>query len=292
MMRILLTGKDGQVGWDLQRALAPLGEVAAFGSAELDLGDPDALRAQIRALKPHWIVNPAAYTAVDKAESEPERAAAVNAVAPGVLAEEAARISAALVHYSTDYVYAGDKGGAYVETDPTAPLSAYGRTKLQGEQAIAAAGGRHWIFRTAWVYSNRGKNFLHTMLRLARERPQLRVVADQIGAPTWSRMIAQATAALIAQQMCRQTAGGTYHLTAAGSTSWHGFAARIVELGAQAGLCPEVPVQAIGTADYPTPARRPANSVLSNAKLSTDSGICLPDWEQSLRLCLAEMRPA
>lgn len=288
-MRILITGRDGQVGWELQRCLAHRGEVFALGRAALDLANEDQIRHCVRSLRPNWIVNAAAYTAVDKAETEPRLAAAINARAPEILAEEAARISASLIHYSTDYVYDGNKTTPYVETDRTNPVSTYGRTKLEGERAVVSVGGDHLIFRTSWVYAGRGKNFLLTMLRLANERSQLRVVSDQFGAPTWSRAIAQATAAAIATTA--RGAGGIYHLSANGRTSWHGFARRIVELGATAGLCPDVPVQAIATSEYPTPAQRPANSLLCTDKLSTQFGIRLPDWDESLRQCLAELAP-
>lgn len=292
-MRILLTGKDGQVGWELRRTLAPLGEVLAFSRAELDLADSAALRARVRSTRPDWIVNAAAYTAVDRAEQEEPLALAINGTAPGVLAEEAARLGAGLVHISTDYVFAGDKPSAYLESDPTGPLSAYGRTKLAGEQQVRAAGARAWIFRTSWVYAPRGKNFLLTILRLAGERPRLRVVADQIGAPTSARMIAQTIAAFIAGRANRaDSAGGTFHLTAAGQTSWHGFAEQIVKGGAQRGLCAPVAVDPISTAEYPLPARRPANSVLGHDRLSEAFGLRLPDWLAGLELCLDELAEA
>jgi dTDP-4-dehydrorhamnose reductase len=249
----------------------------------MDLCQLDQIRDVIRELKPDLIVNPGAYTAVDKAESEPELARLCNAQAPAVMAEEARKIGAALVHYSTDYVFDGTKQGAYVETDPVNPLNVYGQTKLEGEQAIAASGARHLILRTSWVYGMRGKNFLLTMLRLGKERDELRVVDDQNGAPTWSRTIADTTAAVLAQ------AGqpdwwdqhrGIYHLSARGQTSWCGFTRAIV---AQAGLsCRVTP---IGAADYPTPARRPANSVMNADKLMRLAA--LPDWDAALRLCLA-----
>lgn len=282
-MKILLTGTTGQVGYELERSLQPLGQVIAADRARLDLCKLDQIRDVIRALKPDLIVNPGAYTAVDKAESEPELARLCNAQAPAVMAEEARKIGAALVHYSTDYVFDGTKQGAYVETDPVSPVNVYGQTKLEGEQAIAASGARHLILRTSWVYGMRGKNFLLTMLRLGKERDELRVVDDQHGAPTWSRTIADTTAAVLAQS--RQPDwwdqhSGIYHLSARGQTSWCGFTRAIVE---QAGLsCRVTP---IGAADYPTPARRPANSVMNADKLLRLAA--LPEWDAALRLCMA-----
>lgn len=285
MKRILLTGINGQVGWELQRTLQPLGEVVAVDRQGLDLTNPDRIRALVREVKPAIIVNPAAYTAVDKAESEPDLAQAINAVAPGIFAEEARRVDALLVHYSTDYVFDGAQATPYAEDAPTAPLGVYGRSKLAGEQAIAAAGCRHLIFRTCWVYGRRGHNFLITMLRLAGERVALRVVADQHGVPTWSRQIAEATALALARHAGQQ---GIYHLTAAGATTWHGFAAAQLATAHAQGLLARLPaVQAITTADYPTPARRPANSLLDCTRLRADFGLALPDWATQLQLCLA-----
>jgi dTDP-4-dehydrorhamnose reductase len=285
-MKILLTGSTGQVGYELERSLQPLGEVVALDRAQFDLSDLDQVRDVLRAVRPGLIVNPAAYTAVDKAESEPALAYRINAEAPAVMAAEARLLGAAMVHYSTDYVFDGAKQGPYVETDPTGPLNVYGSSKLAGEQAIAAAGIPHLILRTSWVYGMRGKNFLLTMLRLARERDELRVVADQHGAPTWSRTIADTTATLLAQARAGgpawwQARSGLYHLSAEGQTSWHGFTEAIV---AQAGLeCRIVP---ISSAEYPTPAQRPVNSVMSSDKLM--SGLCtLPDWQNALTLCLS-----
>ncbi|MEW6164430.1 MAG: dTDP-4-dehydrorhamnose reductase [Pseudomonadota bacterium] len=289
MRRILLTGINGQVGWELRRALQPLGEVIAADRARCDLADPDALRAVLREARPAIIVNPAAYTAVDQAESEADRAMAINATAPGILATEAKRLDALLVHFSTDYVFDGAKVVPYTEDDPTAPLGAYGRSKLAGEHAIAASGCRHLIFRTCWVYGARGRNFLLTMLRLARERDELRVVDDQHGAPTWSRMIAETTALALARHTDQQ---GIYHLAAAGETSWHGFAERIVTAARQRGLLTKaIPVRRIATADFPTPARRPANSRLDCGRLAQDFGLSLPDWGRQLELCMDELTP-
>lgn len=289
-MRILVTGATGQVGWELRRSLAGLGEVIAPTRAELDLTQPETVAGYVQALKPQLIINPAAYTAVDKAESEPELADQVNAHSVAALAAAAAQLDALLVHYSTDYVFDGRKTTPYEVGDATAPVSAYGRSKLKGEQAIQASGCRHVIARTSWVYGARGKNFMLTMLKLARERDGLRVVADQFGAPTSSRLLADVTAQLIA----RIPAGATppaslIHLTGAGRTSWQGFASRIVEWGAELGLCKAVPVECITTADYPTPAQRPANSLLSHAALEAAYGLKLPPWEHSLELCLQDL---
>jgi dTDP-4-dehydrorhamnose reductase len=284
-MKILLTGASGQVGHQLQRSLQSLGQVVAVDRARMDLSDLDQVRDVVRAVRPGLIVNPAAYTAVDQAESEPALAHRINAEAPAVMAAEARLLGAAMVHYSTDYVFDGTKQGAYVETDPTNPINVYGQSKLAGEQAIAAAGIAHLILRTSWVYGMHGKNFLLTMLRLGRERDELRVVADQFGAPTWSRTIADSTAAVLAQARAGGESwwdrnSGVYHLSCQGRTSWHGFTEAIV---ASAGLsCAVAP---IGSADYPTPARRPANSVLSSDKL-IDRFCAIPAWEQALALCL------
>jgi dTDP-4-dehydrorhamnose reductase len=285
-MKILLTGASGQVGYELERSLQAIGKVVAVDRARMDLSDLDQVRDVIRRERPQLIVNPAAYTAVDKAESEPALAHRINAEAPAVMAAEARLLGAAMVHYSTDYVFDGSKAGAYTETDPTGPINVYGHSKLAGEQAIIAAGIPHLILRTSWVYGMRGKNFLLTMLRLAAERDELRVVADQHGAPTWSRTIADTTAVLLAQARSGQAHwweanSGIYHLSAEGQTTWHGFTEAIV---AQAGLdCRIVP---ISSAEYPTPARRPANSVMSSEKLM--QRLCtLPDWHDALRLCLS-----
>ncbi len=289
-MKVLITGANGQVGWELQRALAPLGEVLALDHASLDLSKPDAIRQAMRHAAPDLIVNAAAYTAVDRAEQEPELAKAVNGVAPGILAEEAQRLNAALVHYSTDYVFDGGKGAPYEEIDATHPLGVYGATKLAGEKAIAAVGCAHLILRTSWVYGARGKNFLLTMQRLARERDELRVVDDQWGAPTWSRMLAEASALMLGQCLHQgrvaarlHDLGGLYHLSAAGQTSWFGFASAIVQ---HADKAPRM--TPISTSEYPLPAARPAYSVLNNDKIARRFGIHLPDWRQSLAQCLAQ----
>lgn len=287
--RILLAGGTGQVGWELRRTLAPLGEVIAPPRSELDLGRPATVRARIRELRPELIVNAAAYTAVDRAEEERDAAFAVNSHGPLVMAEEAARLGAAVVHYSTDYVFDGAKAAPYAEDDPTGPLGVYGESKLEGERAVREGGGTAWILRTSWVYGLRGGNFLRTMLRLARERDELRVVADQTGAPTWSRMIAEATATLLALHLDRARSGGgappgTYHLTAAGSTSWYEFARAILELDPAPEQHRCRSVVPIPTSEYPTPARRPACSTLDNGKVRQAFGLHLPDWREQLQM--------
>ena len=284
-MKILLTGVNGQVGWELRRTLATLGEVIAPTRAQLNLTDVTALREFIRTTRPDLIVNPAAHTAVDKAESEPDLAHAINTVAPAVMAEAAAKLGAAMVHYSTDYVFEGSKTSAYVETDTPNPLGVYGKTKLAGEQAIIAAGIPHIILRTSWVYSLRGSNFLLTMQRLFRERDTLNVVNDQYGAPTWSRMIAEASAQIIAQRPFLSS-GGIYHLTSAGNISWYDFAQAIL---ARTELVDgkQVSINPIPASQYPTPATRPVNSVLSGTKVQQAFGIVMPDWQVALDSCLA-----
>lgn len=295
-MNILLAGKDGQVGWELQRTLAPLGTVVAMGRDSLDLADADNIRRVVREVAPHLIVNAAAYTAVDRAESEPELAMTINGVAPGILADEAQRLGAGLIHYSTDYVFDGAKQGAYTEEDEPNPCNVYGKSKLAGERAIQASGSEHLILRTSWVYGLRGSNFLLTMLRLAREREELRVVADQVGAPTWCRMIAEATAIIAGRWYEHPAHGlrprpkvglsGIHHLTAGGSVSWHGFAQAIVRLAAEREVLAVKCVTPIATSDYPTPASRPANSLLAGGRLEQGFGVRLPDWLDSLNSCL------
>jgi len=288
-MKILLTGGNGQVGWELRRTLACLGEVVAVDSKEMDLTDVDAIRRVVREVAPRTIVNPAAHTAVDQAESERDLAWAVNATAPGILAEEAEKLGALLVHYSTDYVFAGTGDTPWREEDATGPLNVYGASKLAGEQAIQAACQRHLIFRTSWVYGARGANFLLTMRRLMRERPELKIVADQIGAPTWSRMLAEATALILAQQVSpargadRPEPWGVYHMTNAGETSWHGFAEAIQALDGAESKARLLPIP---SSDYPTPAARPLNSRLNNDKLARVFGVRLPDWREALALCM------
>lgn len=291
--RILLTGCNGQVGYELQRTLAPLGNVIALGRDHLDLTDVDALRHTIQNIKPDLIVNPAAFTAVDSAESEPKLAYSINAIAPGVIAEQAAKIGALFIHYSTDYVYDGTKSGAYVETDQTNPLSVYGKSKLAGERAIYTVGVPHLILRLGWVYSARGKNFLRTIIRLAQKSDKLRVVTDQLGAPTASYAIAQATAEALTQW--HESKSGIYHMACAGQTSWHGFAQQILEdyalYSASRGWppleCHAEDVTAITTHDYSTPASRPMNSLLDNSKLMHSFNLELPPWQNALANVIA-----
>lgn len=282
MKNILLIGGNGQVGWELQRTLAPLGKVVPVDRQALDLSDAGAIRAMVRALRPDVIVNAAAYTAVDQAENDVAQAMLVNGQAPGVMAEEARQLAALLVHYSTDYVFDGSKSGSYTEEDPTSPLNAYGRTKLAGELAIQSVGCRYLILRTSWVYGLRGKNFLRTILRLAGEREELRIVADQIGTPTWSRMIAEATAAALAP---RAAAEGLFHLACAGDVSWHGFTQAILELTRHL-RSREPALVAIPSSDYPQLAVRPLNSRLACNHLAQVAGIRLPEWNDALKLCL------
>jgi len=291
-MRILVTGGNGQVGYELRRVMASLGEVIAHGRDQCDMASADSVRECIREVKPDLIVNAAAYTAVDKAEQERDLAMAINATAPQVMAEEAERLGAAIVHYSTDYVFDGTKGAPYVEADAACPINVYGVTKWAGEEAVRNAGGRHLILRTSWVYGMRGNNFLLSILRLARQREELGIVADQIGSPTWSRMIAETTGAIVAQQLAVSTAlfegcSGTYHLTSAGQTSWHGFAK--VLLGYDPNKSEQLlkHLKAITTADYPTPAARPKYSVLDTCKLQKQFNLQMPDWDESLQLAMA-----
>jgi dTDP-4-dehydrorhamnose reductase len=301
-MRVLLTGARGQVGVDMARELEGRAEVIAHDRASLDLAKPDEIVARVREARPDVIVNAAAYTAVDRAESDAEAARAVNALAPGVLAQEAKRLGALLVHYSTDYVFDGARKTPYVESDATAPLGVYGRTKLEGERAIAAAGADHVILRTSWVYAPHGKNFMLTMLRLGATQKELRVVDDQRGAPTSSRQLARATLALLSSgDLARpiaaadlerlRAAPGVYHATAQGETSWFGFAQEIFDRWSKRpGNVFVMPrMIAIATSEYPTPARRPANSVLSNAKLERVFGVRLPSWRDGLEEALSAL---
>jgi len=282
--RILLIGKIGQVGWELRRALAPMAEVVCIDFPDIDLTNPDSLRRWVRETAPRIVINAAAFTAVDKAESMPDQAMRINGVAPGLLAEETKKLGGLLVHYSTDYVFDGAKTTPYEEDDAPNPLGVYGRTKLAGDQAILAVGGAHLIFRLCWVYGARGQNFLLTMMRLARERERLRVVQDQVGCPTWSRLIAQTTALALKQALGLgdfAAVSGLYHLAASGQTSWHGFASAIVEaMPAEGKKC--AGVDPITTREYPTPAKRPAYSVMSCAKLERVFGLRLPGWDDSL----------
>ena len=287
-LKILISGKTGQVAVELQKHLAGLGELIVLGRDVLDLSQPDQIRAQVRAHKPDLLIIAAAHTAVDQAENEPELAFAINAIAPGVFAEEAAALGIPLIHYSTDYVFDGSKPAPYTEDDATNPLGVYGKSKLAGELAIAASGAQHLILRTSWVYSTHGKNFLLTMQRLLQERSELRVVADQIGAPTWAGTIAQSTRALIERwQSGDAAAWGTYHLTASGETSWFGFTQAIAgHLTAQGKAC--ATLEPIPASAYPTPAARPQNSRLDCSKLAREWGVTQPDWEAALSACLAE----
>lgn len=304
-MNILLLGKGGQVGWELQRALSTLGAVTALGHDTLgpvacpdlraDFSQPEQVAALVRAVRPDVIVNAAAHTAVDKAESEPELARALNATAPGLIAQEAARLGALLVHYSTDYVFDGRGDQPRNETAPTGPLSVYGQTKLQGEQAIQASGCRHLIFRTSWVYGARGGNFAKTMLRLASERDQLKVIADQIGAPTGADLLADVTAHAIRtvqSQPARPDLLGLYHLVASGHTNWHDYARFVIEWARAHGQSIKVAPDAvlpIPTAEYPTPAQRPLNSRLDTTKVSQAFDLTLPHWQQGVERMLIEI---
>lgn len=295
-MTILLFGKGGQVGWELQRALAPLGDVVAldFDSTTLhaDFSRPEGLADTVRAVRPTVIVNAAAHTAVDKAEAEPELARAINATAPAVLAREAAALGATLVHYSTDYVFDGAGSAARSEQAPTGPLGVYGLTKLEGEQALQASGCRHLILRTSWVYAARGGNFAKTMLRLAAERDELRVIDDQVGAPTGAELLADCTAHALRALNERPELSGLYHLTAAGETSWHGYARHVIERARSAGRPIKVAadrVLPIPTSAYPTPARRPLNSRLDCTRFTQAFGLRLPPWQQGVDRMLDEL---
>lgn len=292
MKTILLTGVIGQVGWELQRALPASGQVIALTRDQLDLSNPDAVRAAIQHFRPDTIINPAAYTAVDKAESEPELAMAVNGVAPGIMAEEARKLGALLIHFSTDYVFNGSKAEPYSEFDATDPQSVYGQTKLAGEEAIRSVACKHLILRTSWVYGVHGGNFVKTVLRLAKERDTLRIVADQFGAPTSASLLAKSTAQIL--QQCRaanfdESRYGLYHLTAGGRTSWHHYAEEIVRLARlyDAQLRDKkLSIEGIPTSGYPLPAQRPANSVLSTDKIKDAFGLDLPQWQDDLAECV------
>lgn len=299
-MKILVTGVNGQVGYELVRSLQHLGQVIALDRSQMDLANPQQMRQVIRRERPQLIVNPAAYTAVDQAEAEPALAMRINAEAPGIIAAEARDCGAALIHYSTDYVFDGSKNGAYTENDAGCPINVYGRSKLAGEQAVTDSGVAHVILRTSWVYGMRGKNFLKTIQRLAAEKDELRIVADQYGAPTWCRTIADGTARVIERLCAADSAhsadrnaivptrweqlGGIYHLTARGHTSWHGFASEIVARGVRAGQVTVIPIAAEA---YPTPAPRPQNSILSCERFEQQFGN-LPKWEKALSDCLLD----
>lgn len=297
MTRILLTGSTGQVGWELQRTLMTLGEVIPAGrevsssGLRMDLSQPDSIRDVIREVQPDLIINPAAYTAVDKAESEPELAMAVNGTALGVIAEEAKLLGAGVIHYSTDYVFNGNQATPYTEQDEPDPQNIYGKTKLAGEKAIQAVAIPSLILRTSWVYGLRGKNFLLTMLKLARQREEIQVVDDQVGVPTWSRMIAESTAQILSQSKkdligFLSSHSGIYHLTATGQTSWYGFAKAIFEYDSKRSEHKLEKLLAIPSEQYPTPAKRPAYSLLDTQKISSTFGLVLPNWQRNLELTL------
>ena len=294
-MKILLLGKNGQVGWELQRALAPLGAMVALDRAGADglrgdLEDLDGLARTVRKLAPDVIVNAAASTAVDKAETDVARAQCINAEAPGVLAAAAAEVGALLVHYSTDYVFDGSGDKPWREDSPTGPLSVYGRTKLAGEDAIRASACRHLIFRTSWVHAARGGNFARTMLRLAAERERLTVIADQIGAPTGADLIADVSAHAIRASLAAPALSGTYHLVADGETSWHGYARFVIETARELGVALKVEeIAPIATRDYPTAAARPLNSRLDTQRLRSAFGLHLPDWRDGVARMLREI---
>lgn len=291
-MKILLLGPNGQVGWELQRALAPLGELVIAGRELGDLEQPEQLRGALRQIQPQVIVNAAAYTAVDAAESDRERARTVNALAPGVMAEEAAAARSLLIHYSTDYVFDGSGERAWLETDSTGPVNAYGETKLEGETLIRASGCRHLIFRTSWVYASRGKNFLRTMLRLAGDKDKLSVVCDQSGAPTGAELIADVTAHALRAEAHNPALSGLYHLVAGGVTTWHGFAVHAIETARRLGQPLRVGADAITacrTADFPTPARRPQNSRLSTERLRETFQLTLPPWQVGVERAVREL---
>jgi dTDP-4-dehydrorhamnose reductase len=293
-MRLLVTGKNGQVGWELQRSLQCLGEVLAVDRSELDLSEPGALPAKLNELAPDVIVNAGAYTAVDQAERDEVLATCVNGEAPGQMAAWAAARQALLLHYSTDYVFDGTKSTPWTEQDPPAPLSAYGRSKLAGESAVLASASDHLILRTSWVFASRGHNFLRTMLRLASEREVLRVVSDQCGAPTSARLIADASAQIIARALVERSAGrfqsGVLHLTASGSTTWHGFATEMVTLARDSGRRVQTrEIVPISSRDYPTPAKRPMNSRLDCRAVEQRFAVFLPPWRTGLALCMEEL---
>jgi len=293
--KILLTGVTGQVGRELKRALAPLGNLVALNRRDMDLSNPGQIREVIRQVKPSLIINAAAYTSVDKAEEEIELAKAINQTAPGIIAEEAEKIGAPLIHYSTDYVFDGQNGGSpYTEEDPPHPMSVYGKTKLEGERAIRKTGAPHLIFRTSWVYGTQGKNFLLTIQRLAREKDVLRIVDDQFGAPTWCASIAEGALGILQKLFVGENEvdisqfekiSGVYHLSCQGKTSWYGFARAILEKTLTINVPKVVPIPAV---HFPAPAPRPENSLLSNAKVNKVFGVVMPHWEEALDLCLAK----
>jgi dTDP-4-dehydrorhamnose reductase len=296
-MKILLLGKNGQVGWELQRALAPLGEVVALdfdspGPLLADFSRPESLAATVRAVAPQLIVNAAAHTAVDKAESEPDLARALNAASPAVLAREAAALGSWLMHYSTDYVFDGSGTTAWIEDSPTGPLSVYGATKLEGEQLIRASGCRHLILRTSWVYAARGGNFAKTILKLAKERDKLTVIDDQFGSPTGADLLADLSAHVLRATLARPELAGTYHAVAQGETNWHGYARHVIEFAREAGqpikVAPDS-IHAVPTSAFPTPARRPGNSRMDTRKLRDSFNLALPPWQAGVERMLTEI---
>lgn len=293
-MKTLLFGKIGQLGWELNRSLLPLGDLVVLDQHEADFTRPDAIRKLIQENRPDIIVNAVAYTAVDRAEEEEALAYTINAETPGVIAEEAGKLGALMVHYSTDYVFNGEKAEPYTETDEPAPINAYGRTKLAGEQAVAASGCDYLTFRTSWVYAARAQNFMLAMLRLAAEREELSIVSDQIGAPTSARLIADTSLLCLQQAQKERAVGifspGLYHLSAAGSTSWHGFTEEIVKLARARGDIPMKikTIKPIPTSAYPTPAQRPMNSCLALRRLESDFSLKMPDWKIPLQLAMSE----
>jgi dTDP-4-dehydrorhamnose reductase len=292
---VLVFGGSGQVGWELRHQLGRLGQIEGIESPRVDFSHPDAIRKAVREAQPAFILNAAAYTAVDKAESEPELAAAINAIAPGILAEEAKRLGSILIHYSTDYVFDGTKSGPYLETDTPNPLNVYGRTKLAGDEAIQSVGGDYLILRTSWVYGPLGSNFLLTMLRLAAERTELRIVDDQLGAPTSSASIARATAEILSPLLSTPQAGlsgrsGIYNLTNAGATTWFGFAKAILTAQFAITGSPIPHLVPIKTSEFPRPAKRPANSRLSCQRLEETFGVRMPAWQDALSGVLETLR--
>lgn len=302
-LKIVIVGRNGQLAWEANQRFQALGQIICLGRPEFDLLDLNAVREEIRRIKPTVIVNAAAYTAVDQAESEPEAAMKVNSEAPAAMAEEAKRLGALFITYSTDYVFDGKSAAPYRESDPTAPLNVYGASKLSGEKAVEAVGGNHLIFRTSWVYGTRGKNFLKTILKLAEERSELRIVDDQVGAPTWSRDLADATRKVIEQLLAKCESkkipigealgnhSGIYHMTAAGEVSWYGFATAIIEEMKRRGLSQGslAKLVPIPSSEYPTPATRPHNSRLCNDKLKNAFGVTLPPWRESLEAVMKEL---
>ena len=290
--KILVIGKNGQLGQDLVAKLRVIREPIALGRSECDLGNSEQVRAVVRSCRPDVIINAAAYTAVDRAESEPELAHLINAAGPQILAEEARRLGALLLQYSTDYVFDGTQSGPYSELDSVCPINVYGRTKAEGEAAITASGCRHLIFRTSWVFSDHGTNFLLTMLKLAKDRDELRIVSDQVGAPTLTESIAQASIealTVLEKSPTPDALYGIYHMTASGETSWFGFAGEIFRLAAEASSARVPKLRPISTIEYPTPARRPLNSRMSCNKLRLNFGVSLPSWQAGVQVAMSSL---